>query len=84
MKVIKLFKNEDELIKNKVHGLIDALVDTDDEYAIYVLEQLASYIELNYDGSYIDNAINKILEAKFWLEQCDLSYQTTEIKEEKK
>lgn len=84
MKVIKLFQDQDELIKNKVHGLVDALVDTDNEHAIYVLEQLVTYLELNYDGAYIDNAVNRILEAKFWLELCDLSYQSTEIKEEKK
>lgn len=84
MKVIKLFQDQDELIKNKVHGLIDALVDTDNEHAIYVIEQLVTYLELNYDGTYIDNAVNRMLEAKFWLELCDLSYQSTEIKEEKK
>ena len=84
MKVIKLFQDQDELIKNKVHGLVDALVDTDNEHAIYVLEQIVTYLELNYDGAYIDNAVNRILEAKFWLELCDLSYQSTEIKEEKK
>jgi len=84
MKVIKLFESHDELIKNKIHGLIDVMTEVDDEYAIYVLEQLAAYLELNYDGAYVDNALFKILEAKFWLEQCNLQYQSTDEVEEKK
>ena len=82
MKVVKLFQSKEELIRNKVDGLIDALIDTDDEYTIYVLEQLAAYLELNYDGAYIDNALSKILEAKFWLELCELTYQAIDEKEE--
>ena len=84
MKVIKLFHSKEELIRNKVDGLIDAMIDTDDEYTIYVLEQLASYLELNYDGDYINNALFKILEAKYWLELCELTYKTIEEKEESK
>lgn len=84
MKVIKLFQSHDELIKNKIHGILDAMVNTDEEYATYLIDQLIEYIEINYDGLYIDNAVNKLLEAKFWLDQCELSYQATEEIEEKK
>lgn len=84
MKVIKLFKSHDELIKNKVHGLLDAMIDTDDEYATYLIDELIEYIEVNYDGLYIDNAVYKLLEAKFWLDQCELSYESKEEIEEKK
>lgn len=84
MKLIYLYKSKDDLIRNKISGLINSMVDTDDEYATYLIDQLVEYIEINYDGTYIDNACNKLLEAKFWLEQCDLSYQALESIEEKK
>tara|TARA_Y100000114_G_scaffold35823_2_gene31367 strand:+ start:4214 stop:4468 length:255 start_codon:yes stop_codon:yes gene_type:complete len=84
MKVIKLFQSHDKLIKNKINGILDAMSSTDDEYATYLIDQLIEYIEINYDGLYIDNAVYKLLEAKFWLDQCELSYQATEEIEEKK
>ena len=59
-------KTQDELVQNRINGLLDAMCTTDTDFVPDILTMLVSYIEENYEGEYIWQAELKLVEAAMW------------------
>lgn len=59
-------KTQEELIQNRIEGLLEAMCKSDLDFVPEVMTMLVSYIEANYEGEYIWQAELKLVEAAMW------------------
>jgi hypothetical protein len=64
-------KTPDELVQNRIDGLLDAMCATDNDFVPEVVYMLISYIEENYEGEYIWQAEMKLVEALLWWREAN-------------
>ena len=68
--LLKFPKTQEELVQNRIDGLLDALCSTDQDFVPDVLAMLIAYIEENYEGEYIWEAELKLVEAAMWWKEA--------------
>ena len=59
-------KTPEELMHNRIAGLLDAMCATDEDFVPEIVYMLISYIEENYEGEYVWQAEMKLIEALLW------------------
>ena len=64
--LLKFPKTPEELVQNRIDGLLDALCTTDQDFVPDVLSMLCAYIEENYEGEYVWQVELKLVEAAMW------------------
>jgi len=64
--LLKFHNTPDEMIQNRIDGLLDALCTSDKDYLIDLIRMIVAYIEENYEGEYSELTQVKLIEAAMW------------------
>lgn len=57
---------DDDLIENRIWGIYDLMIQSNNDYVPQILQMLLEYIGDSYEGECIEQCLFRIQEGKYW------------------
>jgi len=68
--VLKSYLTRTERIQERIRGLLSEMNQDQADHVIECIDMLCEFIGEQYEGVFVENTMQKLIEARFWWSEC--------------